>query len=151
MDLIEISKDSKKDDLEDVVDMLRSQQTRFSGSRAKLKVDQFLQMALEVGSPAKVFLLKKSDGTSVGMAFTNLCIGFETGGKYLWVNELYINLEHRKKGYGKLLSKALMTWCAKNGVHAIYAVTSPLNKASQAMMRQVGCKLTNTIWCDKQI
>lgn len=151
MDLIEINSHSDPDDLEDVIDMLRSQQTRFSGSRAKLKVDQFLKTALKQGSPARIFLFKKSDGTAVGMAFSNLGFGFETGGSYLWVNEVYINLQHRKKGYGKLLSKALMAWCGKNGVKAIYAVTSPLNKASQAMMQKVGCKLTDTIWCDRQI
>lgn len=146
-----IRNDSNDDLKEDVVDMLRRQQTRFSGQKEKLKAASFLHEALKPDSPCRIFLLRKDDGISVGMALTNLGFGFESGGHYLWVNELYINMQHRNKGYGKLLSKALMSWCGKNRVKAIYAVTSPLNKASRKMMLHVGCQLTETIWCDRQI
>jgi RimJ/RimL family protein N-acetyltransferase len=151
MDLILFNKKSEAEIKDDVVDMLRRQQTRFSGNKEKLKAEAFLEEALKPGNPCRIFLFQKSDGITVGMALTNLGYGYETGGYYLWVNELYVNMQHRNKGYGKLLSKALMSWCGKHRVKAIYAVTSPLNKASRQMMLHVGCNLTETIWCDRQI
>lgn len=62
-------------------------------------------------------LLVISDNSHlIGFAFFNICIGMESSGKYLWLNEMHIHQHYRNKGYGKILFDEMKKWCEENEI-----------------------------------
>ncbi len=149
MNLIELRQENSEKLLLDAKEILESQYSYLEDSKERIDALSFLKTAVSEHNPARIFLFQKSNGESVGLALVNLAWGYETGGSYLWVNELIIHKKHRKKGYGKLFSAGILEWCKKNKIKALYAVTSSINDASQRMMLQSGLNLRSTTWCEK--
>ncbi len=56
------------------------------------------------------------NGHIVGFCFFNVCIGMESAGKYIWLNEMHIHKHYRSKGYGAILFTELQKWALENDV-----------------------------------
>src|SRR3989304_4718111 len=63
-----------------------------------------LARVLLPGSPAKLLVLSEGDcAEPVGFAFFNVGSGLETGGDYLWLNEIHVSAQYRGQGGGRMM------------------------------------------------
>ena len=61
-------------------------------------------------------LVISEHGSIVGFAFFNICVGMESAGKYLWLNEMHVHKDYRSRGIGTLLFDEIRKWCKENQV-----------------------------------
>lgn len=87
-------------------------------------------------------LLVISENSSIiGFAFFNICIGMETSGKYLWLNEMHIHKHYRGKGYGKILYQEMTQWCQENGIVRIMGISDSTEERTENFYRQRGADI----------
>jgi GNAT superfamily N-acetyltransferase len=55
-------------------------------------------------------------GSIVGFAFFNVCVGMESAGQYLWLNEMHVHKDYRSRGIGALLFNEIKKWCKENKI-----------------------------------
>lgn len=77
----------------------------------------------------------------IGFAFFNICIGMESSGKYLWLNEMHIHTEYRSKGYGKILFDEMVKWCEENKIVRIMGITDKDEERTQNFYLQRGAEI----------
>jgi GNAT superfamily N-acetyltransferase len=85
-----------------------------------------------------------------GFSFGNICLGLEYGGKYIWINELYVESEYRRNKIGTKIIKYIEKWCKDNNIKYIASMTGN-NKISQQFFESNKYELSNIIWIDKTI
>lgn len=71
---------------------------------------------------SKLFVISENDHI-IGFTFFNICIGMESSGKYLWLNEMHIHKDYRGKGYGKILFNEMVKWCEENKIVRILGIS----------------------------
>lgn len=87
-------------------------------------------------------LLVISDNSHmIGFAFFNICIGMESAGKYLWLNEMHIHKNYRSKGYGKILYEEMVKWCEENHVVRIMGMADESELRTKNFYLQRGAKI----------
>ena len=86
-----------------------------------------------------------------GFAFCNICSGLETGADYLWINELYVESEYRRKGCASEIMNFIENWSIKNGIELIVTTTGKKNKTAMSFYKSKGYKLSKTVWVEKSI
>ena len=86
-----------------------------------------------------------------GFAFCNICSGLETGADYLWINELYVESEYRRKGYASEIMNFIENWSIKNGIKLIATTTGKKNKTAMKFFKNSGYGLSETVWVEKLI
>ncbi len=88
---------------------------------------------------------------AVGIAFGNVCCGLESGGDYLWLNELYVAQEARAHGLGTQLLNQAQQWAKEKGCNYLAMVTHPRNERAQNLYAAEGFELESLIWVDKYL
>lgn len=87
-------------------------------------------------------LLVISDiGHTIGFAFFNVCIGMESSGKYLWLNEMHIHQNYRSKGYGKILYQEIVKWCKENNIVRIMGMADESEVRTKNFYKQQGADI----------
>ena len=80
----------------------------FLGERKTRKdVKSVVEASLKKGSSAFIFLLYTGDKKPAGVCFFNVCLGVQSGGRYIWINEIFVKEEYRGIGYGKAMLEYL--------------------------------------------
>ncbi|MEM7387640.1 MAG: GNAT family N-acetyltransferase, partial [Verrucomicrobiota bacterium] len=73
----------------------------------------------------------------VGLAYFNVGNGFSCGGRYLWINALYVDEPHRGKGLGSVLLQAIEAYGIDIGAHLIMSTRDRENVASEAVFSRL--------------
>ncbi len=110
-----------------------------------------LQNALTSKSRSVLFLLQAEDDKDIGFAFCNINSGLESGGDYIWINELYISDEYRALGFGKKIISYIESWCKEHNLVYIACSTGEQNSVAQNFYKKLGYHISKTIWVDKSI
>lgn len=95
-----------------------------------------------------VLCVAYTDEKAVGFAFGNVCCGLESGGDYLWLNELFVAQEARLKGLGTLLLNHVRAWAKERGCTYLALVTHPTNERAQRFYLESGLELETLVWAD---
>ncbi len=111
-----------------------------------------LTRVLQPGSPAKLLVLSEGDGADpVGFAFFNLGSGLESGGDYLWLNEIHVSERYRGQGGGRRMMDFLADWARRNRIRAIYGICAESNHGAQSFYRRLGFATEQACWLSKSL
>ncbi len=95
--------------------LVKEQMNHIGTNRTVSEISMILMTALNSESNARLLALEVDD-EYVGFTFFNESWGIETGGKYIWLNEIHISKNHRSMGYGTKLLDELKKYCEENHI-----------------------------------
>jgi len=147
MKIIEINNLSTKY-LKDLAGLLYQQMHDINSENDLLQIEITIKNALKPESRALFFLARK-DQISLGMVFINICSGIESGGDYIWINEIQISPEFRSQGIGKKLLNHVLKWSGRNNMKTVLCVADMNNTVSQSLFQSAGFSLENIKWMKK--
>jgi len=111
-----------------------------------------LARVLHPGSPAKLLVLSEGDGAGpVGFAFFNVGSGLESGGDYLWLNEIHVAERYRGQGGGRRMMGFLADWARRHRIQAIYGICAVSNHDAQSFYRRLGFATEQACWLSKSL
>ena len=126
-------------------------QMEFIGSRRNSeKVNSAIENALK-NSRAVFFVYVDKKDEYLGFAFCNICSGLETGADYLWLNEIFVEPEHRRKGIASEIIEFIEKWSKEGRIKYIATMTSRNNGKSQGLFNKMKYELEDITWIDKHI
>lgn len=103
------------------------------------------------GQDERPLFNKLNDGALLGFAFFNICYGLECGGEYLWLNELHVDQESRRKGIASGILNSIEEWARKRGCAYTACLTGSDNEAAQGMYRRQGFSISKVNWVEKDL
>ncbi len=142
---------SKIKNLEEIVHLIKLQFISYGVTKSFSSIKDSLENALSVKSRSVLFIIQNIEKQNVGFSFSNICSGLESGGDYLWINELFINVENRNKGLGKQLMFHIEKWSKENNISYVACSTGVNNKNAQEFYKSLNYDTSNTMWVDKSL
>jgi GNAT superfamily N-acetyltransferase len=115
------------------------------------KILRSLENALSTKSSAVLFLCQSDQDTYQGFVFANIASGLESGGDYLWINELFIDEHYRHQRLGSQLIEFIEDWCKENELKYMLCITSQDNLNAKAFYRNQGFDLSEVTWVSKEV
>ena len=88
-----------------------------------------LLVMLEPGFGDGIVLLLEIHGSTAGYGVLSYCYGFEHGGPETFIEDIYVVPQHRGRGFGQTLLKALEEAARAAGRRAIHLEVMPGNRA----------------------
>jgi len=152
MDHIEFIKIEKSETpyFEPLVDAFTQQMNDIGSNRSRLDVELAIKNALKPGSRALIFLAMDNDAI-VGTVLLNICSGIESGGDYIWINEIQILPNQRRKGYGRKLLRHVLEWSRLNNIKTVLGIADVKNKASFGLFRSENFNINNMKWMSRDL
>ena len=149
---MEISKIESLDtsDLGKLVDVFSQQMSDIGSNKKRSEIEIAIKNALKPESRA-IFFLVKQEGVPIGVVFANICSGIESGGDYVWINEIQILPNQRGKGYGKELLQHLLEWSKANDIKTVLGVAGASNIGSQAMFMSEDFIIDDIKWISRDL
>ena len=147
MEVLEISKNSIQD-VDLLIELMHQQMQDINSEKDRTSTESAVRNALKPESRA-VFFFAKLDESPIGVAFVNIGSGIESGGDYLWINEIQISPQYRGKGFGSKLLNHILQWSQKNCMKSILCVADVSNIASQSLFRSEGFEVEDIKWIKK--
>lgn len=86
---------------------------------------------------AHVFVARDGDRT-IGVLLANDYWSIKFPGKALWIEELYVAPEARRRGLGRTLVEALLDWALPNGFAGVELEAYRMNTAASILYRSLG-------------
>lgn len=90
------------------------------------------------GSPYAYGCLLEEDGRAVGYALTATTYSRESGGKVLWLEELYILEEYRSRGLGREFFAFAEEYARRNGYARIRLEVEEDNVRARSLYERLG-------------
>ncbi|NEU29706.1 GNAT family N-acetyltransferase [bacterium LRH843] len=120
-----------------VADLLMGQMETLGYQNAYEQLIYTIELALQKDSQAHIFVAEK-DETLVGAAFFNVSISIDKGGRYIWLNDLYVHKEYRNQGIAKKLLLHIVYWAEQQHIKGIELETGTNNEATKALYNSLG-------------
>jgi len=120
-----------------IIKLLQDQMEYIQSPKTNEQIMETIRLAFTTES-AKLIVAHKQ-GHPVGFIFFNVSIGMESGGKYVWLNEMHVHSEYRNKGYGGLLFDFLKQWCEKEGIVRILGMADQSEARTLHFYQNQGC------------
>mgnify|MGYP000179465683 FL=1 len=122
-----------------IITLLRAQMEYIGSPKTN---EELLNTIKLVFQEKNSYLMVITDGGHIiGFAFFNICIGMESAGKYLWLNEMHIHKSYRSKGYGAILYEEMRKWCEENNVLRIMGMADEKEKRTKAFYKKQGADI----------
>lgn len=122
-----------------IISLLKDQMEYIGSPKTNEQLLKTIQLSFK-NDNAKLLVI--SDNSHViGFAFFNICIGMESAGKYLWLNEMHIHKNYRSRGYGKILYDAMKKWCKENHVVRIMGMADESEVRTKNFYSRQGAKI----------
>ena len=147
MDIIEINSHKTKE-IDVLVDLMHQQMFDINSEKDRASIKSAINNALKPESRA-VFFLAKQYENPIGLAFINICSGIESGGDYIWINEIQILPQYRGKGFGSELLDHVVNWSKNKNIKAITSISGIKNNVSQSMFASAGFEIVDVKWVEK--
>jgi GNAT superfamily N-acetyltransferase len=122
---------------EKIAELMMGQMSAIGDSDAYPRLLTAIDLALEEGSFAKIFAVEENEQL-VGIAFFNIVLSLEKGGRYIWLNDLYVHKEFRQKGIAKKLLLHTLFWAEQNNLKGIELETGINNLATKRLYNSFG-------------
>lgn len=85
-----------------------------------------------------VFVARDADGTRLGLLVANEFLSIKFPGRALWLEELYVVPEARRRGVGRILVEEFLLWAKLDGVRGIELEAYRMNTAASILYRTIG-------------
>lgn len=140
--------DKKLKDL--VVKLFSLQMNAIGDKKSKSDIQAALDISLRKNSNSHTLVVLDEE-KPIGLCFFNICTGIQSGGKYIWINEIFVVKEHRKAGIAKEMIDVLEKFAAKNKCVYILAQRDIGNLLSAKLFESVGFEQSKVIWISKKV
>lgn len=137
LDVYELPKDADESLKEKVAALFMQQISMQHGEDSYRLVRSGIEQVLEDDTHSKILVAEES-GAVMGMALLNIGISLRTGGKYVWLNELYVHNEHRNKGIGRKMLLHIIYWAENEGIKTIELETGVSNAVTKHLYNSLG-------------
>lgn len=128
-------------DTTQIIPLLKDQMIYIGSPKTNEQLMKTIQLAFQHENAHLVVI---SDNSHViGFAFFNICIGMESSGKYLWLNEMHIHENYRARGYGGSLYQEIIKWCDKNQVVRIMGIVDDNDERQKKFYKKNGAEISN--------
>ncbi|MCG8570063.1 MAG: GNAT family N-acetyltransferase [Spirochaetes bacterium] len=134
-----------------ILPLLLAQMEFIESPKNRQEIEKSMQNALKPESRALFFLLLDNNQQATGFAFANICSGIETGGDYLWLNELHIQSSHRGQGLAEKLMAHIAQWCREQKMIKILGITSVDNTKAVSFYKKHQFTVHPVNWLAKRI
>ena len=149
--MIQVIKEmSEIKDIKQLISLIKKQ-LPYDSHHDSRKILGSLENALSRKSSAVLFLCQSDQGTYQGFVFANVASGLESGGDYLWINELYIDEKYRHQSLGSQLIEFIEDWCKANELKYILCITHQDNLNAKAFYKNQGFNLSEVTWVSKKV
>ena len=142
--------DNKSIDIKKLSKIVLKQMEFIGSSHNYEKINTIIENTLK-NDKALFFIKINENKEYVGFVFGNIGSGLESGAEYLWINELYVEKEYRRKNIATEIFNFVEKWAKENGIKYIATMTSKMNKGAIKFYKNIGYKLSDIKWVDKNI
>ncbi len=94
-----------------------------------------IENALDNTAFTKIFYVEK-DGIICGVSFGNIGSSIAKAGNYIWINELFVSEEYRRKGLAVFMLRELIAWCKNHNIKGIELETAADNEPAINLYRR---------------
>ncbi len=106
--------------------------------RTLLEKQRIIESMVTPGSSTTLLIVLEEDGNAVGFSYYNYGSGYSCGGKYLWLNCIYIRINWQKKGYGSRLLRHIEEDGRQEGIRLFVCGRHVRNDASKRLFESAG-------------
>lgn len=96
-----------------------------------------INLTLEKNTRSRIVVAEENDNL-LGIAFLNIGVSLRIGGRYIWLNELYVHNEYRNKGIGKKMLLYIIHKAEAEGIKMIELETGVNNSVTQHIYQSLG-------------
>ncbi len=118
-----------------LVEMLAAQLHEHGPAAGRTQVQRGIEAAFETGAPLLVAL---EGPRAVGACLANRIASVEYGGAVLFIEELYVVPDVRRRGVARALVSRLLADCRLSGVRAVELEVDPGHEPARALYRSLG-------------
>ena len=122
-----------------IISLLKDQMKYIGAPKTTKELSATIKLAIKTES-SKLMVISEN-GHILGFSFFNICIGMESAGKYLWINEMHIHKNYRSKGYGKILYDEMKKWCIENNIVRIMGMADNSEERTLNFYKNQGAKI----------
>lgn len=151
IEMTEITSESSAEERGQIAALLTEHLKQGGGEATDSDVSAALEHALESPGRVSVFGFRKAGGELIGVCFANRCCGIESGGDYLWINEMFIHADYRSQGMGARALELVTEWAAAQGCRRAVAWTGKSNTISQRLFGSAGFAMHEVVALDKRL
>lgn len=137
MEIYKVSNDADSALRKKISDLLFLKMENIGSDDPLERIEHALDLTLQEGSSAHIFVAEE-DNRIVGIAFFNIGISVKKGGKYVWLNDLYVHPDYRNRGIAKKILLKLIHWAEGEGCKGIELETGINNAATKALYNSLG-------------
>ncbi len=91
-----LSKSSPSNLISGAIDLLYLQMKAIGDKKSRSHIETALKISLSSSNTHT--LIAVQDKKIVGICFFNVCVGIQSGGKYIWINEIFVLENYRNSG-----------------------------------------------------
>ena len=147
--ILTIQNNSEISDIDKLTSIV-SKQMKFIGANGDPeRIRNAIKNALEENKRAIFFVKTNNAKEYSGFAFCNISSGLESGADYIWINELYVEPEYRRKGVASEIMGFIETWAKEKGIKYIATVTGKTNETAMGLYEKNGYELGEIMWVEK--
>lgn len=122
-----------------IILLLKDQMEYIGSPKTNKELMNTIKLVFE--SENSYLMVVSDNGHIIGFAFFNICIGMESAGKYLWLNEMHIHKSYRSEGYGAILYEEMRKWCKENNVVRIMGMADEKEVRTIAFYKKQGADI----------
>lgn len=137
MDIYELPKDTIEETKEKIADLFMQQISMHGEKDSYRNVLNGIDEVFKKDCSSRIILAEEK-GEILGMALLNTGISLRDGGKYIWLNELYVHSEHRNKGIGRKLLLYIIYWAENEQIKTIELETGVSNSVTKHLYNSLG-------------
>ncbi|GAK05759.1 hypothetical protein JCM19037_4286 [Geomicrobium sp. JCM 19037] len=137
MNIYKLEEHHDNETIHQAADLLMGQMESIGGDDAYQNMYDILLQTQSPHTNAELFIAEE-DGKMIGAAYLNTQFSLRKGGKYIWLNDLYVHEGHRNKGIAKKLLLAVIHWAEQHGLKGIELETGVNNIATKKLYNSLG-------------
>ena len=115
----------------------------------RAKQERALRMIIERASAAA--WVAEVEGRVVAMVTAQTVVSTAEGGESVWIEDVIVRSEYRRRGIGRRLVQAVEQWCAGRGVTRMQLLADSSNEAACAFYPRRGWTRTGMVAFRKMI
>lgn len=137
MNVYQVTQDATDSLRQQIAELFMQQISVSHDDESLAKALKAIDMTLQPDSASRM-VIAEENGEILGVAYLNIGISLRVGGKYLWLNELYVHNHYRNKGIGKKMLLHIIHIAEQEDVKAIELETGVNNSVTKHMYNSLG-------------
>lgn len=135
---------------EQLISLILEQMDTIGSSSDYNHINRAVENAL-ADSNHSIFFLYILNNNIVAFAFGNICAGLESGADYIWINELFVSPNFRKRNIASEMLIFIEKWSKSQNIKYMACITGEKNTPAQELYKKNGFEINLTNWVDKSI